>query len=61
MLNLLVIVIQRLETLYLGRNNVRVVCERVGRIDQMCAIKGFSLLELATDSQVVTHQNPTHV
>ena len=33
------LVIQHLEALYLGGNNVRVVCERVWRIDQVCAIK----------------------
>ena len=55
------LVIQQLETLYLSRNNVRIVCKRVWRIDEVCAIKNFLLLELATDSRVVTHQNPTHV
>ena len=33
------LVIQYLETLYLGGNNVKVVCKRVWRIDQVCAIK----------------------
>ena len=36
------LVIQYLKTLYLGGNNVRVVYERVGRFDQVCALKGFS-------------------
>ena len=36
-LNLLVI--QHLETLYLGENHVRVVCERVWRKAQECALK----------------------
>ena len=36
-LNLLVI--QHLETLYLGENNVRVMCERVWRFDQECATR----------------------
>jgi len=49
------LVIQYLVTLYLGGNNVRVVCERVRRIDQVCAIKGFLRLELAIDSQVVIY------
>ena len=55
------LVIQYLKTLYLGGNNVRVVYERVGRFDQVCALKGFSWLDLAIDSQVVTYQNLTHV
>ena len=33
------LVIHHLDTLYLGGNSVRVVCERVWRIDQVCAIK----------------------
>ena len=33
------LLIQYLETLYLGGKNVRVVCEGVRRIDQVCAIK----------------------
>ena len=37
MTNLLVI--QHLETLYLGGNHVRVVCERVRRNAQNCAVK----------------------
>ena len=40
------LVIQQLEILYLGGNNVRVVCERVWRIDQVYAIK--SLLATGT-------------
>jgi len=43
------LIIQYLETLFLGGNNVRVVCERVN-IDQECAIRSDSRLELATDS-----------
>ena len=42
------LVIQQLETLYLGGNNVRVVFERVWRIDQMCAFK--SILATGTRS-----------
>ena len=38
------LVIQYLETLYLGGNNVWVVCERVWRIDQVCALRGISRL-----------------
>ena len=45
------LVIQYLETLFLGGNNVRVVCERVWRFDQECAIRTDSQLELATDSE----------
>ena len=33
------LVIQHLETLYLGGNHVRVMCERVWRKDQECALK----------------------
>ena len=44
------LVIQHLETLYLGGNNVKVVCERVLRIDQMCASRGKLRLDLAIDS-----------
>ena len=40
------LLIQQLEILYLGGNNVRVVCERVWRIDQVYAIK--SLLATGT-------------
>ena len=39
------LVIYHLETLYLGGNNVRVVCERVWRIDQVCALRGNSRLD----------------
>ena len=55
------LVIQHLETLYLGGNNVRVMCERVWRIDQGCASRGNSRLDLTTNLQVVTHQNVAHV
>ena len=33
------LIIQHLETLYLGGNNVRVVCERMWRVDQECATR----------------------
>ena len=33
------LVIQHLETLYLGGNNVRIVCEKMWRINQVCTIK----------------------
>ena len=55
------LVIQHLETLYLGGNNVKVVCERVLRIDQMCASRGNLQLDLAIDSRVVTCQNVAHM
>ena len=55
------LVIQHLETLYLGGNNVKAMSERVRRIDQVCASKDFLRLDLTIDSQVVTCQNPTHV
>ena len=51
------LVIQHLETMYLGRNNIRVVCERVWRFDQECATRRW----LMTDLRVVTRQNETDV
>ena len=59
MTNLLVI--QRLETLYLGGNNVRVVCERMWRFDQEWATKRWLTIGLVTDLQVVTRQDEAHV
>ena len=56
------LVIQQLETLYLGGNNVRVVCERVWRIDQVCAIK--SILATATHNWLTSGdslESSTHV
>ena len=38
------LVIQQLETLYLGEFYIRVVCKRMWRIDQVCASKSFSWL-----------------
>ena len=49
-------VIQQLETLYLGGNNVRVVCVRVWRIDQMCAIK--SILVTGTSDWLASGNSP---
>ena len=55
------LVIQHLETLYLGGNNIRVVCERVWIINQVRAPRGNSRLDLTTNSQVVTQQNVSHM
>ena len=55
------LIIQHLETLYLGGNNVRVMCERVWRFDQECATRSDSWLELTTGSWVVTCQNVEHL
>ena len=55
------LVIQYLETLYLGGNNVRVVCERVWRIDRAYAIKrqlvtrSRNWLASGASSKCVTH------
>ena len=67
MLNLLVI--HQFNTLYLGGNHVRVVCERIWKI-QMCErvwkiqvcvqSRGFSHLELASDLRLMTRQSATH-
>ena len=46
------LVIQQLETLYLSRNYVRVMCERVWRFDRVWTFKSI----LATDLRVVTRQ-----
>ena len=55
------LVIQQLDTLYLGENYVRVVCERVWRIQLCVYSKSFLRLELVSDSRLITHQNATHV
>ena len=44
------LVIQHLQTLYLGGNHVRVVCERVWRKAQKCAFYRASRLDLTTGS-----------
>ena len=54
-------VIQDLETLYLGGNNVRIVCKKVWRFDQECAIRRWLATGLATDLQVVTCQNEAYM
>ena len=41
------LVILHVEALYLGGNNVRVMCERVRRKLKFCAFKGVSRLDLA--------------
>ena len=55
------LVIWHLETIYLGGNNERVVCERVWRFDQECATRRWVATGLSTDSRVVTCQNEAHV
>ena len=53
-------IIQQLDTLYLGVNNVRVVCESMKKFKCVC-IGGFSRLDLASDSGLATRQNATCV
>ena len=50
------LVIQQLKTLYLGGNHVRVVYERVWRI-QVCV----HWLDLTSGLQLITHQNATRL
>ena len=57
----ILLVIQHLETMYLGGNNVRVICERVWRFDQECATRRWLTTRLTTDSRVVTCQNEEHM
>ena len=51
------LVIQHLETLYLGGNHLRIVCERVWRKTQMCATQQG----LASGSRPASHQSGTRV
>ena len=55
------LVIQELDTLNLGGNHVRVMCERVWRIQVFVHSKSFSRLELTSDSRLMTRQNTTCV
>ena len=55
------LVIQNVETLYLGGNNVRVVCERVWRNSSWVHLRGVSQLDLATDSRLASRQSVTRV
>ena len=50
------LVIQHLETLYLGGNNVRVVCGRVWRINQVCASR--TILATGTRNWLVSGDSP---
>ena len=50
------LVIQHLETLYLGGNHVSVVCERVCREAQKCAFCKDSRLDLASGSWLASRQ-----
>ena len=52
----ILLVIQHLETLYLGGNHVRVVCERVWREAQEYALSKTSWLGLTTSSQLASCQ-----
>ena len=47
--------------MYLGANNVKVVCERLWRFDQEFATRRWLATRLATDSGVVTCQNEAHM
>ena len=47
--------------MYLGANNVKVVCERLWRFDQEFATRRWLATRLATDSRVVTCQNEAHM
>ena len=51
------LVIQHLETLYLGGNNVRIMCETVWRFDQEYATRRWFM----TDSRVLPRQNEAYV
>ena len=48
------LVIQHVDTLYLGGNNVRVVCERVWRNSSCMLLRGVSWLDLVTDSRLAS-------
>ena len=50
------LVIQYLETMYLGGNHVRVVCERVWRKAQECALK--KSLAIGSHDWLVTGKSP---
>ena len=52
---------QQLDTLNLGGNHVRVVCERVWRIQVCVHSEAFSRLELMSGSRLMTRQNATCV
>ena len=54
-------VFQQLDTLYLGGNYVRVVCERMWRKFKLCAFKRVLQLDLATDSWLASRQSATRV
>ena len=55
------LVIQHVEILYLGGNNVRIVCEIVWRNLSCVHSRGVSWLNLATNSWQAIHQSATHV
>ena len=55
------LVFEHLDTLYLGGNYVKVVCEKSMKNSSVWAFRGFSRLDLASDSWLATRQNATHV
>jgi len=55
------LVFQQLDTLYSCGNHVRVLYERVWRIQVCEHSRGFTQLDLASDSRLVTRQNATCV
>ena len=55
------LVIQHVETLYLGGNNVRVMCERVWRNSSCMHLREILWLDLATDLQLASRQSATRV
>ena len=55
------VVFQQLESLYLGGDYVRVVCERVWRIQVCEHLEWFLQQDLTSDSQLVTRQSVTRV
>ena len=54
-------VFQQLDTMYLGGNHVRVVYERVWKIQVCVHSKASSRLELVSGSRLMTRQNATRV
>ena len=57
----ILLVIQQLDTLYLGGNHLRNVCKRVWRTQVYVRLRVHSRLKLTSDSRLMTHQSATHV
>ena len=55
------LVFQQLDILYLGGDHVRVVCEKVWRIQVCMHSERFSWLDLASDPRLATRQHATRV